>query len=279
MFKDNSIKSVQDYFQDKLADHFPSREIDLFATYCFEIKFQLTKTDVILNQQRFSESELLWFRSVVKRLKNEEPIQYILGECHFYGLNFFVESGVLIPRPETEELVDIIIQSKIEGAVLDIGTGSGVIPICLAKKMPHLKVDAIDISKEALAIAKRNANQNEVDVNFHLCDVLNEKLPIDSLDVIISNPPYVLESDKNEMANNVLNFEPELALFVDDRKPLIFYQRIIDLCENHLKIGGKLFFEIHENFSNAILDLLHAFEHAEIRKDLQGKDRFIIAIK
>ncbi len=279
MFKDNSIKSVQDYFRDKLADYFPSREIDLFASFCFEIKFQLSKTDLIVNQQRFSESELLWFRSVIKRLKNQEPIQYILGECHFYGLNFSVEPGVLIPRPETEELVDIIIKSKIKGAILDIGTGSGVIPICLAKKMPQLKVYAIDISEKALAIARRNAKQNQVDVNFHLCDVLNERLPIDGLDVIISNPPYVLESDKIEMADNVLNFEPALALFVDDKDPLVFYQRIINLCENHLKKGGKLFFEIHEKFGNDILKLLFSFERAELIKDLQGKDRFIVAIK
>lgn len=279
MFKDNSIKSVHDYFEEKLIHEFTKREIQIFTELSLDTKFGISKVDLILNKQRFSESELLWFRSVVKRLLAKEPIQYILGTSHFYGLDFKVSPAVLIPRPETEELVDLIVKSKPTGVLLDIGTGSGIIPICLEKHLNDVSVHGLDVSTAALSIAAENAFANDVDVHFFECDILQEEIPLDNLDLIVSNPPYVLESDKEEMEAKVLEYEPGLALFVDDSNPLLFYKRIIKLALTHLKANGQLFFEIHEEFGQEILNLLSEFKSAEVLKDLQGKDRFIRAVK
>ena len=279
MFKDNTIKSVQDYFNDKLGNSYSKREIQIFVELCLDSMFGLSKTDIILNETRFSESELLQFRAVTKRLKMYEPIQYILGIAHFYGYDFKVMPSVLIPRPETEELVDLIVNSKPFGRIVDIGTGSGIIPISLGKTIEKLELHAIDISEEALTIAIENAKLLDVKVEFHQLDILVDDLPMNEIDVIVSNPPYVLESDKKEMMQQVLGHEPDLALFVEDETPLIFYSRIVDLALKTLRKGGVLFFEIHEKFGAEMIALCSDFEKVDLLKDLQGKDRFIKAVK
>lgn len=280
MFADNSIKAVQHYFLDKLQDAFSKREIELFTNYCLEFRFSLKRSDVILNSRRFSESELLWFRSVVKRLLQNEPIQYILGKVFFYGKEYQVTSDVLIPRPETEELVDLIIKDMPTGLLVDIGTGSGVIPISIKSSCPAITATAVDVSEKAVSIARINANQHSCEVQFIILDILQSDLPEMAYDVIVSNPPYVLESDKTDMKANVLLYEPDIALFVPDQTPLVFYERIIQLADK-LKVGGRLYFEIHENFGQEILSMITAakFNSAIIIKDLQGKDRFIKAVK
>jgi release factor glutamine methyltransferase len=217
---------------------------------------------------------------VVKRLLLNEPIQYILGKVYFYGKEFDVNSDVLIPRPETEELVDLIIKDNPTGLLVDVGTGSGIIPISVKSSCPTITATAIDVSEKALTVARLNAQKYSCEVQFILMDILKSRLPEIVYDVIVSNPPYVLESDKSVMTKNVLEHEPSIALFVNDETPLIFYERIIQLSDQ-LKKGGSLYFEIHENFGQQILDLLNTakFDFAEILKDLQGKDRFIKAVK
>ena len=281
MFADNSISSVFKYFDDKLNQLYSEREIQLFAEITLAVKFDVHKSQIILNERKFSESELLQIRAVVKRLKEKEPIQYILNNAHFYGLEFQVETGVLIPRPETEELVDLILKESPSGKVLDIGTGSGVIPVSLKSMAPALEVYALDVSDIALEIAEKNAKLNKVDVNFKLSDILHNDLGTEKYDIIVSNPPYVLESDKKEMTTSVLNYEPGLALFVPDSEPLKFYKRITSLAADHLVTGGKLYFEIHENFGNEVKEVLvqAGFSEVKIVQDLQGKDRIVRGTK
>ena len=213
----------------------------------------------------------------IKRILNQEPIQYVLGTTEFYGRPFLVEPGVLIPRPETEELVNLIVKENKLAAprILDIGTGSGCIAVSLAAEIPNGDVGAWDISKEALAIAKRNSGYLEVSVSFEQVDILTTKVIGSDFDIIVSNPPYVLESEKALMQPNVLQHEPELALFVDDTDPLIFYRTICEFAANNLVNSGALNFEINESFGTETKLLMesHGFVDVEILKDLNGKDR------
>lgn len=280
MFKDNSLKGVLRYFQDKLESQYPVHEIQLFFEWICAHFFQLTKTDLLLGERRFSESELLTFRSIVKRLKTNEPIQHIVGEVEVYGLNFTVNKHVLIPRPETEEMVDLICKNEHPTTILDIGTGSGIIPICLKHHFPKARVEAIDISKEALEIAQKNARLNQVEVEFFQKDILCEALSKE-YDLVVSNPPYVLESDKSMMHENVLQFDPPIALFVPDSDPLKFYNRIIELSQHSLLPNGKIYFEVHEKFGQEVANKLteFGFQEVEVIQDLQGKDRIVRAKK
>jgi release factor glutamine methyltransferase len=228
-----------------------------------------------------SPSSENYYQIALDELKLGKPIQYILGECEFYGLNFKVNNDVLIPRPETEELVDLIIgenkNSKIN--ILDIGTGSGCIAITLQKKLPLASVSAMDISENALALAKENALLNNVEINFLKDDALQlDHLKYSKFDVIVSNPPYIANAEKNEMSNQVLDFEPHLALFVEDIEPLIFYDKISGFALSNLSPKGKLYFEINQNLSAETLKLLldKGFT-AEIIKDINGNDRIISA--
>ncbi|HWB24025.1 MAG TPA: peptide chain release factor N(5)-glutamine methyltransferase [Chitinophagaceae bacterium] len=220
------------------------------------------------------------------QLLKHTPVQYVLHEAWFAGMKFYVDENVLIPRPETEELVDWICQIQATGirqpvSVLDIGTGSGCIPVSIKKKFPEWDVYAVDISAGALAVAQKNAILNEVNINFHLLDILDVQasagLPV--FDIIISNPPYIRESEAATMHNNVLVFEPHTALFVPDEDALLFYRTIADFALEHLNPGGFLFFEINESLGKEVCGLLAArgFEHIELRKDLQGKDRMVRA--
>jgi release factor glutamine methyltransferase len=280
MFADNSIKAVQSYLQQKLEKIYSVREIQIFSEMILDALFDLSKTDLILNTRKFSESELLQIRAVSKRLVKKEPIQHILGVAHFYGYDFKVNKDVLIPRPETEELVALVLENHEGGKLLDIGTGSGCIPITLKKENDAFDVSAIDISEDALGIASINASDSGAEINFIQSDILKENL-IDRYDIIISNPPYVLESDKKDMQESVLDFEPELALFVPDHKALMFYERIASLAINSLHDSGYLYFEIHESFGQETIQMLKemGFQNINLYQDLQGKDRIVSAQK
>jgi release factor glutamine methyltransferase len=229
------------------------------------------------------ESELQQF---TERLMQHEPVQYVLNEAWFYGLKFYVDKNVLIPRPETEELTEWVMKEvrsrEHETKILDIGTGSGCIPIVLKRKLSNAEVCACDISDAALQVAKKNAAELGVDIGFHLLDFLNkekrEQLP--SFDIIISNPPYVPEKDKEQMQPNVLNYEPHTALFVPDNDALIFYKAIAEFGKHHLHAGGKIYAEIYEDSGEAVSALFSGAGYTiELKKDMQGKERMLKAGK
>jgi release factor glutamine methyltransferase len=213
------------------------------------------------------------------RLQHFEPIQYILGETEFYGLPFKVTPATLIPRPETEELVDWILAhyNKNHKTLLDIGTGSGCIAITLAKNLPSLEISAMDISEETLKIASENAKDHKVGVIFSKVDILNALALPQKYDIIVSNPPYVRNSEKKNMQKNVLDYEPTMALFVEDDNPLLFYSKIAALAKNYLNPKGFLFFEINEYLGKEVIQLLkrESFSEIELKKDFFGKDRMI----
>lgn len=234
-------------------------------------------------EKTLSESELLKFHFTLKELRSGKPLQYVLGETEFYGLKFLLNENVLIPRPETEELVHLVInvckENKItQPSILDIGTGSGCIPVVFKKNIPDADVSSTDVSEKALAVAKKNAELNEVNVNFILHDILSEKeLSKTKFDIIISNPPYIPLSEKKTMNKNVKDFEPELALFIPDEDPLVFYRKIILFANGNLNKYGKLFFEVHENHAAEVKRLMEKnnFTAVEIIKDMQGKERIV----
>ncbi len=224
---------------------------------------------------------------ILDELKTGKPLQYVIGETEFYGLTFKVNPSALIPRPETEELVDWILsdlgksKTSIEGLkIIDIGTGSGCIPISLKKNLPEAQLYALDISPEALGVSKQNAAFNQTMVNFIQADILNllnEQLTDEKFGIIVSNPPYVTDSEKQQMLPNVLEHEPHLALFVPDNDPLIFYKAIADFTLKHSDTNGSLYLEINENLGEETVQLLKhmGFKNIELRKDLSGKDRMI----
>ena len=232
---------------------------------------------------RLSESEMLTFHFAVKDLLKNKPIQYIIGETEFCDLKFKVNENVLIPRPETSELVYKIVErqktkDKRQLSILDIGTGSGCIAISLAKNIHDSKVYALDISEKALDVAKENAFNNNVDVTFINDDILSLKNKIETkFDIIVSNPPYVRELEKTEMRDNVLNWEPHNALFVSDNDPLIFYRNILEFAKNNLKQNGEIWFEINEYLGKEMTDLCkeYGFSDVEIFKDFRGKERIV----
>ncbi len=278
-----TISEYRIKFTEMLSGKYPKEEIDTFFYWLVESFLELSKTQVFLNPEyQLSKSEENQLISALTRLSDYEPIQYILGYTEFFGLTLRVSSAVLIPRPETEELVKLVIDyatkelnKKIK--IADIGTGSGCIAIALAKNLPQVSVDAIDISENALKIASENADKNGVKVNFIQADILKTTKLNQSYDVIVSNPPYVRWSEKELMSPNVYDYEPEEALFVKDASPIIFYEKIADLATQSLKPNGKLFFEINEHFAEALKTFLtdKKFQDIRIHKDIFGKDRML----
>ena len=242
-----------------------------------------------MRDDELAQTDLDKLLEILEQLKNGSPLQYILGETDFYDLKFKVNPSVLIPRPETEELVDwtLITIREMKGEtevlkIVDIGTGSGCIPIAIKKYIPLADITAIDISENALDTAKLNAELNKTELNFIKDDILtptNQELVNTQYDVIISNPPYITESEKSKMHQNVLNYEPHNALFVPDNEALKFYNAIADFAINHLKKTGFLFLEINENFGKETISLLlkKGFKTTELRQDMYGKDRMIKA--
>ena len=242
-------------------------------------------TDMIIHEgDEVSEYIAGKISDIVGRLLKNEPIQYILGEAYFYGLNLFVDPSTLIPRPETEELVDMIIKewgSRSDLRVLDIGTGSGAIAIALSRNLPFSEVTAIDISHEALKVAERNASNLKAPIRFINEDVFSFSPHPHSFDIIVSNPPYIDESEKAEMESNVLDYEPHNALFVPDATPLIFYSRISEIASKALDCGGRLYFEINPRHAGQLLTMLRneGFINVECHRDIHGKERFISATR
>ena len=273
------VSNILSYFREELSTVADEREIT--SWYCIFMEYLLVynRSDCIINSnQVLNKSQLSKIKQIVAELKTHKPIQYILGKTEFYGLKIKVNEHTLIPRPETEQLVDWILKENFVAA-LDIGTGSGCIPIALAKHT-DAKVLAIDVSEDALLIAEENAKNNEVEIDFIHQDILQTN-SLQKVDLIVSNPPYVLESEKGKMQENVLDYEPELALFVEDKNPLIFYKKIASLAFDFLNENGKLFFEINAKFGKETIEMLVdiGFVNIELKKDMNDKDRMIKAIK
>ena len=231
----------------------------------------------------FSSEKLSEVNDILARLKLYEPLQYIIGETWFCGYRFKVTPAVLIPRPETAELIDwIVTDNKRDGAhVLDVGTGSGCIPVSLALMMDSPVVSAWDISEEALSVASENARLNNADVAFSRVDVLGTDIPDIKVDILVSNPPYITESEKKDMERNVLEWEPDLALFVPDDDPLRFYRRIAEIGLDILNDGGLIYFEINRAYGSETVEMLASmgYKNIELRKDLSSNDRMIKALR
>ncbi|RLD76896.1 MAG: peptide chain release factor N(5)-glutamine methyltransferase [Bacteroidetes bacterium] len=274
-------------FKTELKDIYPEREIQTFVEILLEYFAGLSKTDLILkSKETLDQTVIQKMEKALIRLKKTEPLQYIIGETEFYDLKLKVNPSVLIPRPETEELVQWIIEKHKNDkkiSILDIGTGSGCISLALKNNLPNAEVFAVDISEKALETAKNNAVINNLDVSFILLDILNVKKNhnLGELNVIVSNPPYVLELEKKLMHKNVLKNEPHLALFVENDNALLFYKAIIKFANNYLKVGGSLYFEINEAFGLEMTALLkeNGYQDIELKKDINGKDRMIKGIK
>ena len=278
----NLVRDIRKYYCEQLCSVYDKDEANAMTLILLEHYFNITRVKMALEPElRLSESEMLTFHFAVKDLLKNKPIQYIIGETEFCDLKFKVNENVLIPRPETSELVMKIINSQQPTAnsqqlILDIGTGSGCIAISLAKNLPNSKVYALDISEKALEVAKGNAINNDTDVTFIHDDILKLKNNIETeFDIIVSNPPYVRELEKAEMRGNVLNWEPHNALFVSDNDPLIFYRNILEFAKSHLKENGEIWFEINEYLGKEMADLCkeYGFSDIEIFKDFRGKER------
>ncbi len=250
----NKLSDLYEFYKTELVSIYDNDELYAIFELVCEHYLGYSKTDTRLNfNGNLNQSDVLKIYDTAKALKTGMPIQYIFGEADFYNLKFNVNSSTLIPRPETEELVDLIIKQFKQEArnnqtlnILDIGTGSGCIPIILKKNIPNSKVAGIDISEQALEVAKSNAIKNNVDIEFIKLDILSQLITHNStFNTIVSNPPYVLNSEAKQMDSRVLEHEPHLALFVEDTDPIIFYKRIIDLCAKYLEERGYLFFELN----------------------------------
>ena len=267
----------------KLENLYPAIEAKAIAKYYIEEILQLPYNFLIFNnQQELSIEQKDILQKNEKRLLQNEPVQYVTNSAWFYGLKFYVDKNVLIPRQETEILVNHIIkiaQKNPNINILDIGTGSGCIPICIKKHIPQAQIYTLDISEKAMEICKKNALLNNVEISVIQHDILSDlPLPIDlQFDFITSNPPYVLNSEKLEMSKNVVDYEPEIALYVDDYEPLIFYKKILSKIKKIVKSDTKLIFEINEKFANEVIELNKnfGFQNNEIIKDLNQKDRFV----
>lgn len=275
------MKTTIQYIEKELAGLYPQTEIDGFKRIIFESVCGWSFTEQAMKRNETTlEIDFEKIENIILRLKNAEPIQYILGETEFYGLKLKVNPSVLIPRPETEELVDWIVQSKLPANcnVLDIGAGSGCIALAIKNQLKKAKVSGLDISENAIETARHNALENRLEVDFFQADILNHSDFIDQkYDVIVSNPPYIRESEKPLMHSNVLDFEPEKALFVPDADPLLFYRTIAEFARKYLNKNGSLFFEINENLGTETVGLLadFGFSDIEIRKDINGKNRMV----
>lgn len=272
------------YIRKELESYYPKKEIDGFIRLIFSILKGYNSIDLIIKKdENLNEDDRFRIVEITNRLKKYEPIQYILGEMEFYGLKFQVNPDVLIPRPETEELIDWILKdiTKTNLQILDIGTGSGCIPVSLKKYIPEATITGCDISDKALKTAIYNAKLNEVEATFFHLDILNPVLPksLPKLDITVSNPPYITEKEKKLMHDNVLKFEPSSALFVPDDNPLIFYKAIASFCSQNLKKEGKLYLEINESYGQECINMLQEnnFINVQIRKDINGKNRMLSA--
>lgn len=279
----NLVRDIRNYYCEQLCSIYDKNESNTLILILFEYYFNINRIKMSLEPElRLSESEMLKLHFAVKDLLKNKPIQYIIGETEFCDLKFIVNENVLIPRPETSELVRLIANSHQPSTIsniLDIGTGSGCIAISLAKMIPQSNVYALDISEKALDVAKENAINNNVNITFIHDDILTktQTLTQTKFDIIVSNPPYVRELEKVDMHNNILQWEPHNALFVSDEDPLIFYRSILEFSKKHLKENGEIWFEINEYLGKEMKDLCEeaGFSNIEIYKDFRDKERFL----
>ncbi|WP_299117227.1 peptide chain release factor N(5)-glutamine methyltransferase [uncultured Winogradskyella sp.] len=287
------LRELQNIFHKVLDVIYSKEEVNSFFFLCLEHYLDFPRFQLALQPEyTITKSETDIFFKILEDLKQQKPIQYIFGKTAFYGLEFIVNAHVLIPRPETEELVDWIIKDYKERnetakiKILDIGTGSGCIAVSLAKHLQNAKVYSLDVSKEALNVAKQNAELNEVDIQFIEANILNKNFHStlytkSKFDIIVSNPPYVRHLEKPEIKSNVLDNEPHLALFVEDKRPLVFYETISQFATNNLKRNGCLYFEINQYLGKETKQILidANYENIELRKDLNGNYRMLKGIK
>lgn len=281
------LKTLETSFVNELGFLYQEDEVKSMFLIALEHYLNINRAGFLLKKLiEIDEAGLTIFEELLRQLKTGKPIQYIIGETNFYGLTFKVNPSVLIPRPETEELVEWILEKTTHfspKSLLDIGTGSGCIAITLKKNLSNSLVYALDISTDTLQTAKENAALNHVEVDFLQADILNwERLVIQNhFSVIVSNPPYITEDEKLHMHQNVLANEPHLALFVTNDNPLIFYEAIANFAIKNLEKGGLLFFEINEYLGKQTIDLLNTkmFTNIELKKDMQGKYRMICCQK
>ena len=285
----NDVRSIKTYFQDRLKEQFSTSEIKLIVRECVCRRLGLSFSDYLLaDNHLLSESDLLYFRSIVKRLSANEPFQYILGETIFAGIELVVAPGVLIPRPETEELVEWISQEfreKKNLSIIDVCTGSGCIAFALEQLLADSHITSMEVSTDAISIFNQNKALLRSSVHLLQCDVLDKKywelIPNDSQDIVVSNPPYVLEKEQGDMNVNVLAHEPHVALFVPSEDPVLFYREIIRNAVSKLKRGGKIYFELNPLYATEVIHIMKDADLVNItlRKDLQDKDRMLMGQK
>ena len=283
----NKIIDIRKFCRQQLADLYEEKEINSMLYLLFDSFAGLSKAQILINPEiTISESQLLKIHFAIKDLMNFKPIQYILGKTEFYDLEFIVNPDVLIPRSETEELVEWILKdsdSEKKKSIIDIGTGSGCIAIALKKHLPNFNITAVDNSSRALQLAAENAELNKVDVKFKLLDFTDQKQlsKLPSFDVIVSNPPYVRLSEKKTMKANVLDYEPQSALFVTDEDPLVFYEPIAAFASDHLKSGGKVYCELNQYLAQETAEVFYhaGFENVEILNDINGNERMLKAMR
>ena len=275
------ISELKEFFKNQLSEIYTDSEIsELFSIFCNQI-LGMDKFELRISQHHIiSEEQTRVFKKLISELKTGKPYQQILGETEFYGLKFFVDENVLIPRPETEELLELTI-SEIQKRnlkntkILDIGTGSGIIPIVLKNKLPQAKVSAIDFSEKALETAKKNADFHKLDIKFIHQNYLQENLS-EVYDIIISNPPYIGTDEETDIADSVKEFEPKMALFSPTSNALIFYEKIADDCKNHLAENGMVFLEINQKLGEETKALFtDVLSEVYLVKDISGNDRFV----
>lgn len=285
-WKTNKLIDLKKQYLIELSAFYDTHEADAMINLLIYHFFRLTRTQLALSPEyRLTESEMLSLHFAVKELKEHKPVQYVIGEVEFLNTVVQVNEHVLIPRPETEELVAYILKNETTQnmRVLDIGTGSGCIAIALKKNLADADVYATDISNNALRVADQNARNNNTHIHF-LCGDINQTTMAENpeqFDIIVSNPPYVTESEKNLMKENVVAYEPHNALFVPDDDPLMFYRSILRLCEHKLKKGGRIYLEINEKYGEALKEFLELnnFQEVTIHKDINNKDRYISALR
>ena len=284
--KENTISAARAYFKDRLQNQFSESELKSMWKQLICKRFEWNDSEFLLSSKnRLSESDLLYVRSFVKRLQANEPFQYTLGETTFCDLTILCDSRALIPRPETEELVAWISELLNLNSIIDVCSGSGCIALGLKSNFPKANVFGVDLSQDANNLAKSNAIRNNLSVDFLIADALDLNLEfwenMDSVDVIVSNPPYITQDEKVFMNTNVLDYEPHLALFVPNDSPIIFYERIARLALQKLNQNGFLFYELNPDFADQVIEMLKilGFSNIELKNDLQGKKRMLKAQK
>ncbi|MCL1868492.1 MAG: peptide chain release factor N(5)-glutamine methyltransferase [Paludibacter sp.] len=272
------MNDLKQYLSVHLKGKYSAAEITVLKSMILEKLTSLPLTEILRDENfHLTDSQFADFKQIVKSLQGNKPIQYIFEKAYFYGMEFIVNQQVLIPRPETEELVEWILKENKTAKILDIGTGSGCIAVTLAAKNRDLQLCALDFSKEALKVAQQNAEIYNVNISFLENDILQIPHFEQKWDIIVSNPPYISENEKFTMQKSVVDFEPHAALFVNEEKPLIFYEKILQFAKNQLVPNGKIYFEIHKNFGNQMESLLQqfGFKNIVLKKDISGNDRMI----